>query len=92
MEFFQDSPAAQGRQVANKARLRKLGFSVPALVWPGLRAAPGHPASSISRLEKSLKTGLYVLDGSVAVFCAKGGVEPQSENVWRQATDRKSVG
>ena len=33
---------------------------------------------------------LRVLDGSVAVFCAKGGVEPQSETVWRQA-DKYSV-
>ena len=32
-----------------------------------------------------VERSLRVLDGSVAVFCAKGGVEPQSENVWRQA-------
>ena len=32
-----------------------------------------------------LKDLLRVLDGSVTVFCAKGGVEPQSETVWRQA-------
>ena len=30
-------------------------------------------------------SSLRVLDGAVGVFCAKGGVEPQSENVWRQA-------
>ena len=36
-----------------------------------------------------MKESLRVLDGSVAVFCAKGGVEPQSENVWRQAETYK---
>ena len=37
-----------------------------------------------------VERSLRVLDGSVAVFCAKGGVEPQSETVWRQA-DKYSV-
>ena len=32
-----------------------------------------------------VERSLRVLDGTVAVFCAKGGVEPQSETVWRQA-------
>ena len=32
---------------------------------------------------------MRVLDGSVTVFCAKGGVEPQSETVWRQAENYK---
>ena len=36
-----------------------------------------------------VERSLRVLDGSVAVFCAKGGVEPQSENVWRQAETYK---
>ena len=36
-----------------------------------------------------VERSLRVLDGAVAVFCAKGGVEPQSENVWRQADNYK---
>ena len=34
-----------------------------------------------------VERSLRVLDGSVTVFCAKGGVEPQSETVWRQAEE-----